>query len=176
MVNFIWENLFRPGSRDKNLKTLLSESYLFQNLSNSEIQFLMGIVHVRNFHSSEAVFRQGELGVGMYIIMKGTIEIIAQGSEEEEEAGLITELTAGDFFGELALFEENGKRTATARAKEDSILVGFFKPDLMEIIERNPSLGTKITFRLGEVLGRRLKETTNKVTELKRALRKQQNH
>ena len=50
-------------------------------------------------------------------------------------------------------------------------MIGFFKPDLMEILERSPATGIKITFRLAEVLGKRLKETTEKVSDLRRALK-----
>ncbi|NJM10327.1 MAG: hypothetical protein HC883_05575 [Bdellovibrionaceae bacterium] len=47
------------------------------------------------------------------------------------------------------------------------MLIGFFRPDLFEILDRQPATGVKILLRLSEVLGRRLKETTLKVTELK---------
>ena len=57
-------------------------------------------------------------------------------------------------------------------AAEDSMLLGFFKPDLLEILERQPATGVKILMRLSEVLGRRLKETTLKVTELKDDMRR----
>ena len=39
-------------------------------------------------------------------------------------------------------------------------------------MERQPETGVKILLRLSEVLGRRLKETTTKVSELKEELRK----
>ena len=51
-------------------------------------------------------------------------------------------------------------------------MIGFFRPDLEEIIERNPSTGVKISYRLSQVLGRRLQGTSEKVTELKRELKK----
>lgn len=110
----------------------------------------------------------------MYLVAKGRVEIYvidpAATSEENREI-YVTQLLAGDFFGELSLVEENGKRTATAVAREEALLIGFFKPDLMEILSRRPAMGTKITLRLAEVLGRRLKETTEKVSELRRVLK-----
>jgi len=110
----------------------------------------------------------------MYIIVKGRIEIFitdpASPSEESRDI-FITQLLAGDFFGELSLVEDNGRRTATAIARDETTLIGFFKPDLVEILERGPSTGIKIVFRLAETLGRRLKETTDKVSELRRALK-----
>ena len=52
-------------------------------------------------------------------------------------------------------------------ATERSVLVGFFKPDLEDILERNPAMGVKILFQLSTVLGRRLLETTERITQLK---------
>ena len=47
------------------------------------------------------------------------------------------------------------------------MLIGFFKPDLEDILERNPAMGVKILFQLSSVLGRRLLETTERITLLK---------
>jgi CRP/FNR family cyclic AMP-dependent transcriptional regulator len=172
-MNFIWDNLFRRNS-DQSIFTMLREAYLFRDLTDSEVRFLERCVHVRHYHSGESVFRQGEVGVGMYLVIKGRVEINAIDPDAKSEHSreiYITQLLAGDFFGELSLVEENGRRTATAVAREETMLIGFFKPDLNEILSRRPAMGTKITLRLAEVLGRRLKETTEKVSELRRALK-----
>lgn len=74
---------------------------------------------------------------------------------------MITTLVPGDFFGEIALVQENGLRSAGARVLENTRLIGFFKANLLEIIERRPSAGVKILLRLSEVLARRLVDTTD---------------
>ena len=51
------------------------------------------------------------------------------------------------------------------------MLVGFFKPDLLEVLERSSDTGVKVVFRLAEFLGRRLKETTDKISQLKKEIR-----
>lgn len=172
-VNFIWDNIFRKA-KDADLRAVLTENILFKDLASREISFLEKVVHIRTFHAGETVFRQGEVGVGMYLIMKGRVEIFVSDplapSEDLREI-FITQLGFGDFFGELSLVEEKGRRTASAVAREESVLIGFFKPDLMEILARSPGTGVKIMFRLAEVLGRRLKETTDKVSELRSALK-----
>jgi CRP-like cAMP-binding protein len=173
-VNFLWDNIFRTRKKENDVRSLLRENILFQDLSDRELRFVENIVHVRNYHAGEPVFRQGEVGVGMYIIAKGRIEIFVTGNNaltEENRDIYITQLLPSDFFGELSLVEDNGRRTASAIARDESLLIGFFKPDLLEILSRNPSAGTKIVFRLAEVLGRRLKETTEKVSELRQALK-----
>jgi CRP-like cAMP-binding protein len=156
------------------VSSVLRENILFRDLTDGEIRFLERCVHVRHYHIGESVFRQGEVGVGMYLVVKGRVEIYlvdpSAASEESREI-YITQLLANDFFGELSLVEENGRRTATAVAREETTLIGFFKPDLLEILARRPAMGTRITLRIAEVLGRRLKETTEKVSELRRVLK-----
>jgi CRP/FNR family cyclic AMP-dependent transcriptional regulator len=176
-MNYLWDNLFRRGKKVDDIRSLLRDNILFQDLAERELRFVESLVHVRRFHAGEPVFRQGEVGVGMYLIAKGRIEIFvsdpnapAKKSDESRDI-FITQLTANDFFGELALVEDNGRRTASALARDESLLIGFFKPDLTEVLERNPEAGIKISLRLAEVLGQRLKETTEKVSELRRAIK-----
>jgi CRP-like cAMP-binding protein len=189
-MNFMWDNIFRLKKKDNDIHTLLKENPLFQDMTERELGFIEKIVHIRNYHAGEPVFRQGEVGVGMYIIVKGRIEIFVSETNfapslHQSQAGLssvasstpegreifITQLSTSDFFGELALVEDNGRRSASAIARDEAVLIGFFKPDLLEILSRNPDAGTKIVFRLAEVLGRRLKETTEKVSELRQTLK-----
>ena len=175
MVNFLWENLFQKNKRDRDLTRRLKENVLFQDLDQVELSLVEKIVNVRNYRAGETVFRQGELGVGMYIIAKGKVNIYVEeivASSAESQSILVTQLGEGDFLGDLALVEANGRRSATAICQEESVLVGFFKPDLVEVTQRSPSAGVKILMRLGEVLGLRLRETTSKITELKKELKK----
>lgn len=174
MVNFLWDNLFRREKDEFDLIHLLSDCFLFADLNGKELKFIRDIVHQRIYRPSEPIFRQGELGVGMYLIFRGHVDIIVESSEAggtEPKPVFVTQLEAGDFFGEISLVEEAGRRTASAIAVEETQLVGFFKPDLYEVMSRNPAMGVKILNRLAMVLGRRLKETASRVTELKRELK-----
>lgn len=172
-MNYIWDNIFRRNA-DQSVQSVLRENILFRDLSENDLRFLERCVHVRHYHAGESVFRQGEIGVGMYLVVKGRVEIYIVDPEavsDDSREIYITQLLASDFFGELSLVEDNGRRTATAVAREETTLIGFFKPDLMEILSRRPAMGTHITLRIAEVLGRRLKETTEKVSELRRVLK-----
>lgn len=176
MTNYIWENFFRKSDRDQEVLEALRQTYIFSSLSKHELGFVKDTVHVRTFKAGESIFRQGEVGVGMYVILKGSLDIFVDHivSEEAEpvRTQMVTRLKGGDFLGELSLVEHNSRRTATAIACDENVLIGFFKPDLFEILDRQPATGVKILLRLSEVLGRRLKETTMKVTELKDEIRR----
>ncbi len=173
MTSFVWDNFFRMSDQDNEVLEALRQTFIFNSLSKKELGFVKGTVHVRTFKAGESIFRQGEVGVGMYVILKGSLEIFVDHfTDESIHNHLVTRLKAGDFLGELSLVEHNSRRTATAIASEESVLIGFFKPDLFEILDRQPATGVKILLRLSEVLGRRLKETTLKVSELKEESRR----
>ncbi|MCB0350481.1 MAG: cyclic nucleotide-binding domain-containing protein [Bdellovibrionales bacterium] len=174
MVNYLWDNIFKRGDLNDDIVQVLSENFIFKVLTKPELHFLRGLVHYRTYKPGEQIFSQGELGVGMYIVVQGTINITVEELHTVDEVQrnvFVTRLSRGDFFGEISLVEPAGRRTATATAAEEVALLGFFKPDLSEVIERNPRAAIKILSRLSEVLGRRLKETADRFAEVKRELR-----
>lgn len=171
MVQFLWENVLRKKHDENNLTHFLKDSHLFKDLSRTELDFLTNIVHVRHYEPGEKIFTQGDQGVGMYLIFNGTVDIIMHDPSvdpktTEQGEVFITRLEKGDFFGELSLIEDPSYRSATALSITKGTLIGFFKPDLLQVIQRNPLTGNKISLRLAEILGKRLRETTEKVSEL----------
>lgn len=170
MASYLWKNYFKPTTKEKEINAILKENILFQDLTKKQLKFVANIVHLRKYRKDETIFRQGEIGVGMYIILQGAVDITVEENQAPEASHrqevVMTKLGPGDFFGEISLVEEGGRRSATAAAKDKTTLIGFFKPDLLEILERNPAAGVKITLRLGEVLGRRLRETNDRVSVL----------
>jgi CRP/FNR family cyclic AMP-dependent transcriptional regulator len=164
--NFIWKDLFKPGKSEKKaLIETLQDNILFKTLSRKELRYISNFVYERTYEPSEPVFQQGDRGIGMYIIAKGRVAIRIQNAETDV---LVATLSEGSFFGEIALVDPNTVRTASAVAVEPTVAIGFFKPDLTEILERNPVIGVKILFQLATVLGKRLVETTELITVLKR--------
>lgn len=171
MIGIMWENFFRKDRGQRTIISVLKENYLFQDLTEKDVRFVNDVIHVRNYRPGEKIFSQSEVGVGMYIIVKGNVDITiheAPRAGEKMEEAVITRLLPGDFFGEIALVEENSRRSASAVAVSETQVVGFYKSDLVEILQRNPTAGFQVVSRLAEVLGRRLKETTEKVSELKK--------
>lgn len=165
--HFLWANLFkRPKSDQTVLLDALLENTLFHTLSRSELAYLSTFIYERIYQTEEPIFEQDDRGMGMYVIVKGRVAIKTRTPEGDIH---LTTLSEGDFFGELALVDSDNIRSASAIALERCVLAGFFKPDLMEILERKPSMGVQILFQLSTVLGKRLIETTEKITLLTRA-------
>jgi CRP-like cAMP-binding protein len=164
----IWNNIFsQRGPSEGSTEELLSKVPAFASLTLRELREVAHIVHKREYRAGEPVFFQGDPGLGMYIIQEGNVSItIADHKGTEKELAV---LSAGDFFGEIALLDES-PRSANAVCVTDCLLIGFFRPDLFEIIEKNTALGIKIVLKLAEIVAQRLRATDQEISKLKSEL------
>jgi CRP-like cAMP-binding protein len=163
-MDTIWGNIFRSDAGPNDPLAVLKTVPIFAQLSRRQLQSVEKILHTRRYTPGEVVFRQGDPGVGMYIIARGRVTI----SQEPDDTP-IAELGEGDFFGEIALLNER-PRSATAVAVESTTLFGFFQPDLLSILERQPRIGVVVLRGLAEIAGERLLRTEGKLRECQRAL------
>jgi CRP-like cAMP-binding protein len=129
---------------------------LFEGLTFRDLKKIELIVHERTFMPDEVVFHERQPGAGMYIIKKGMIKLTKTINEEKVKIG---ELGEGEFFGEMSLLEDY-PRSAQATAVVKTEALGIFRPDLFDLIERNPRLGSKILMKLSQRLAGRLRKTT----------------
>ena len=162
--NAIWRNIFtgrhvRAGSTEE----LLSKVPAFSILNPRELREVGSIVHKREYRAEEPVFYQGDPGLGMYIIQEGEVSITIAGKDGHQRE--LVRLGEGDFFGELALLDES-PRSANAICKTDCLLIGFFRPDLFELIEKKAHLGIKIVLKLAEIVAARLRNTDKELSRL----------
>src|SRR5579862_4009976 len=159
----IWANIFRLGAHTQPLGEILQNIPLFHNLTPKELRILERVVHVRTYQPEETIFAENEPGAGVYVIRSGRVDILLK--HENQSSTLLAELESGDFFGEMALLGDSA-RSATAIAREQSDLIGFFHPDLLEIIDLHPVMGAKIAFGLAKTLAERLRFTNSQLREI----------
>lgn len=160
--HFLWADIFRRRKAEsRSILEALKENVLFCTLTPRELNYVATMVYERVYEPDEVIFHQNDRGFGMYLIVRGSVGIKTENRRQEV---LVTTLGKGSFFGELSLIEPDNIRSASAIAMERTVLIGFFKPDLMEILERKPGIGVKILLQLSIVLGRRLLETTEKIS------------
>jgi CRP-like cAMP-binding protein len=131
---------------------------IFKDLTSGDLTEIERIVHVRKYEPGETVFQEGEIGAGLFVIAEGSVDIILEKREEDGKDKRLTSLGKSDFFGELSLLDDE-RRSATAKATDSSVLIGFFRPDLLDLIERNPRLGSKVLMNVARVIGERLRVT-----------------
>jgi CRP-like cAMP-binding protein len=165
MENPIWgDGIFRKKKKEDDIFTLLKKVPIFSDLTPKELAEVEKIVHQRKYKKNETIIHTGDPGLGMYIIAKGSVEIL----EEDEKGGkrTLAKLSDGSFFGDMALLDED-PRSASVIALVDSDIMGFFRPDFLDLIYRKPKLGIKVLLALARVIGERLRHTNELLTKIK---------
>ncbi len=151
----LWKNIFSGKTvRKGSVEDVLRSVPAFAHLAVRELKEVAEICHYREYRSGEVVFSQGDPGLGMYIVQEGRVGI--EMNEGDGRTRELSVLSTGDFFGELGLIDES-PRSATALCRTDCRLIGFFRPDLFELIEKDPRLGVKIVLKLAEIISERLR-------------------
>ena len=154
LLDFLRERLESPTL------ARLHEIPLFAELTAGELRIVDNLLHERDYVKDEIVFDEGEEGQAIYFILKGKVLICRQGRPID---GIIAELSAGQFFGELALLDD-APRMAQVRAAEDCTLAVFFREDFLGLLQTHAGIASKISLQLARHIGQRLREAVHRYT------------
>jgi CRP-like cAMP-binding protein len=114
------------------------------------------------FKDGEAIIRQGDTGDCMYVIQEGRVEVVVMLNENET---VLAVRKQGDFFGEMAIFNQE-IRMATVRALGEVRVLSVDKRNLMRRIHEDPSLAYHIILALSQ----RIRELSDDVVRLDQKL------
>ena len=157
----IYENYFKKGNDVNPIIQVLENVPIFEHLTAKELSEVVRLTHERTYKKDEHVFKKLAPAEGMYVILDGGVLITDSDSET-----IFATLESGDFFGELALLDEE-PRSASAISTMPSRLIGFFRTDLLTLMKRSPELGNKILLNLSRILGERLRRTNQELAKPK---------
>jgi CRP-like cAMP-binding protein len=103
---------------------LISETPVSKYLDYTQKSHMAALCQIEEYKSGSVIVQEGTEGETLYIVAKGTLEILIKGQ-------FIAYKKPGEFIGEVTLIQQ-GKRTATAVAKEDVVLLSLKRQDLYE--------------------------------------------
>jgi len=106
---------------------------IFEGLGKAEIDRVLDAGVVRSIDRGKLLFRKGDAGKDMFIIMKGKVQIV---DEYDNHKKILAELGPGDFFGEMAMFEKRHTRSAHAVVREPSRVLVLKENTLNKLIEK----------------------------------------
>jgi CRP/FNR family cyclic AMP-dependent transcriptional regulator len=113
----------------------LSRVPLFSGCSRKDLQTIARVVKDIDHADGVVIAREGEPGVGLFVIVDGTAEVTIGGSKKAS-------LGPGDFFGEIALLD-GGPRTATVTATSDIQMLGLTEWVFRGLMQEHPSIAVK---------------------------------
>ena len=157
------------GKRDVQQVTVKSEDkvdlFRERGLSAAEMKLLATFSSEERFREGSMIFREGEKGDKLYIVLDGRVRISKFIPGVGEEA--LAVLDRGDFFGEMALIDEK-PRSADAKAHEtDATVLSIDRATLNEILSMDPHASLQFLNLLCRMISRRLREINDKIVQWK---------
>lgn len=116
-----------------------------------DLQKIVQYGELKKYQADQYIYRQGEPGEKMFIILRGTVCLSATPSGCSTPTSVI--LKPGDFFGEMSLLEDL-PRQADARALEDVLVIAVNKDKLEKLLTEVPGLAMRILRSLSSRLRR----------------------
>jgi CRP-like cAMP-binding protein len=144
-----------------NAVELLSKISLFSALQPSYLRRIANLGIEEDYQAGGVIFKEGDQGDKMYLILSGAVRIGRQVPGMGEEA--LAVLRAGTHFGEMALIDDF-PRSADARAHEACKLFVIRKEDMEDLLFVDRDLAYDLLWSFIRTLSSRLRETNDKMT------------
>ena len=137
------------------MNELIKKIDFFSGLDDKILNKISDACIVRQFTRNETIVRQGEMGLGLYIIARGRVKV------DREQGGArtqVAELGPEQFFGDMALLD-NKPRSATVTGIEDAECLLLTRDSFVKLMNKYP----EIPIRMAKVLAERLREANEKI-------------
>jgi CRP/FNR family cyclic AMP-dependent transcriptional regulator len=118
---------------------------LFAGLDDQELEFIYAIARKRTYPKGSFILLEGDPGDAFYLILAGEVKVVTQGADGREF--ILAVQRAGDFFGEMSLFDGQ-PRSAGVVTTEDSTFLVLYKQEFLAQVKHSPPILFKflITF------------------------------
>jgi CRP/FNR family cyclic AMP-dependent transcriptional regulator len=129
----------------------LAHVELFSTLTAREVQVLAQSCQERQYSAGTTIITQGDVGVGLYVLIKGKVRVTRANNPDraEEQLGIVE---AGNVLGEMALLDDL-PRSASVEALEDVEALVLPIWEFRAALRSHPDIGLKLL----AVLSRRLR-------------------
>jgi CRP-like cAMP-binding protein len=131
---------------------------IFADLSVNELAAVASVTEEAAFDEMEMVFREGEIGDTLFLILEGEVAVIKDCNAEREFE--LDSIGPGDYFGDMALFGDD-RRSATIRVKKKARFLTLNKQELQEIVREYP----QIALHVCRVLSMRIRRLHGKISD-----------
>ena len=153
---------------------IIKKYSLFDGLTESEIQKFISLMKFETVKDKGTIMKEGDDGDTIVLLLSGEVSITQALtlknkkaiSDNREKVLIKLDSTSYPFFGEISLFSEVDKRTATITATSECDVAILDDNDIINLCNEDNSLGYKIMKNLAEKLSSSLEKTNNQVLKL----------
>jgi CRP-like cAMP-binding protein len=125
---------------------------MFSSMTLEQLRVLTSHLEEQHFLKGEVIIREGDFSQELYIIVNGRVRIVKDYGKPH--ARTLNHCASGDFFGDMAIFEE-APRSATAVAEEEAELLVLSPEKFKQTIYQKPDMAFEIFRELSFRIRRR---------------------
>jgi CRP/FNR family transcriptional regulator, cyclic AMP receptor protein len=140
-------------------RQLFKHHILLEKLSDREFDTLMAFSRVEKYLAGREIYAKGSPGDSMMAVLRGSVKMSSVSAEGKEI--VLNIMSAGDFFGEIALLDGE-ERSADAVATTDCEILVLHRRDFMPLLEKHAD----ICLVLLKILCQRLRQTSEQVEDV----------
>ena len=148
-----WGGMGQRGKGTESLVDILGRLAVFDTLTWQELGTIEHIVHRRRFVTGEMVIPAFTPRSGLFAVVSGSVHVVRHLADWERL--ILDTLGEGELLGEFALLDDSPRSTSIISA-EHSDLIGFFRSDLVDLMQTQPKMGFKILYRLAQIMSHRM--------------------
>ncbi|MBA2684802.1 MAG: cyclic nucleotide-binding domain-containing protein [Gemmatimonadaceae bacterium] len=137
---------------------LLRPLPLFNALTSEDLGKIAELCESKSFESGEYIFREGEPGNRLFIIVDGGVRISRQIPGAGEEA--LAVLKRGAMFGEMGVFDRS-ERSTDAISHGGTTVLTISRSEFEMLLEFNRDLAYKVLWAVVRMLSGRLRSTND---------------
>ncbi len=138
---------------------ILRKVPLFGQLAPPDLDRVAEIARERSYPRNSVILFEDDPGDALYVVAQGQVKVVLIGEDGREV--ILSVMGEGEFFGEMALIDDE-PRSAHVIAMEDSSLLVIRREDFQDLLKQTPG----IALVLLRELSRRLRRVDEKVGSL----------
>jgi CRP/FNR family transcriptional regulator len=139
---------------------------IFKDVDEQVLQALWPSLHERRLRKSEVLFRVDEPGDELFLIYTGAVVVSKPVTGRVEQ--VLSRLGPGEVFGEMSVFGDERRRSATIQAEVDTLLLGLHRDNQNHFIESSPRDAAKFFLEMVRFTFKRLRDASDLVAEVTR--------
>ena len=138
----------------------------FKDVEEAVLLALWPSFRERRLKKGDVLFRAGDPGEELYLIRDGSIVVSKPVTGRVEQ--VLSRLASSEVFGEMSVFGDERRRSATCQAEIDTMLYSLDRDSLNRFVAGSPLAAAKFFQQMAQVAFKRLRDSSDLVAEVTR--------
>lgn len=149
---------------------------IFNGLNNEGTKLFLDKLQLKSYKKNDIIMKEGDEGHSLLFLLDGEINITKaltlptnkhnDDNDNREKEFIRCEAQDNIIIGEISLFSNDSKRTATVKALTDCNIAYLERKSFFDICDNNTDIGYKIINNLTQIITQRLIDTNHQVLKL----------